>query len=1563
MRFGRRKAEGEKRKAESGRHRAGILLLLLTAFCLLPTVLLAQVKTTVADTLLGPDGAPVAGSFVVTCPRTFVSADGYSVLAQSKTSVTLAANGSFTVNLIPNAGASPGGSTYQVQYTANSRVVTEIWIVPISTSPVNLAAVRTASPPSPGVMLPFAQLNPPSGCAANQFPQWTGTSWTCVASNGGGGGTVSSVGLSLPLAVFSVSGSPVTSSGTLNASFASQNANQVLAAPNGTAGAPSFRALAAADLPASITSSTSGNAATATALASTPNQCSASQFATGITASGNANCGVPSGTLGGLTTNLLPVASSASSLTNSSLSSVPALAATTLGTITAAAGSGSLNATTTFYYTVVPLTASGIGPASAEGSVTTGAVGNTYTATIPYSGVTGATGYCLMGRASSGGEQLISCVHSGSTHSMTDSGANTPSGNFPVNASAVASASGSFVPVYEDGVVHASQLPGSDMCAQISNGWAYLLALGLSSGTVDARGITGTQNVAGSCFNNFPDNQTFNGTLLTQSTEIVSSVSQVLPNGLLWNGGSLRAEAPPQLATNVGTMVVQSNSFPASTPVVQYGVSQATPQLGIRLRNLGVSCIPPGGSFSGTSIGVQDLYAQENSGADYITVYGCEVGVDIENGGGGSPAINGGPWNNIKVAVSGSADSTAVCFRYGSTAAQTYPLYGVHNLICTGNNNNSGQLTAAGIQIDGSYINLDGVHIEQAAVGVEIAKNHSVYSATLNNVHCLNLGGVQGTSCVDISSGNPAYVNLLGVSVNSSTTTNVLKDNLTNGCTLPQSTAGSIEMYSRDAHNRITTSSSDCTASAAQTATALAATPTQCTGGQFATGVAASGNANCGTPAGSGNVSNSGTPTNGQLAQWTSSTVLQGISTVPAAAMPTPTTSTLGGVESLTCASHTWFSQISTGGVPGCSQPGFADISGTVAASQLPAPTASTLGGVESIVSTSHKWISYIDTSGVPHQSQPADTDISGTAAGAIPYVSSSLLAELSTTPYSVMVSGATNPAWATPTANGQCFMSGASNYATATPSFQTCPTGGGSATFQVNGTNTSSQTTINFINGTYLTATNPSVGQVKFDITSLPTPSASTLGGVDSKDCSSGGQFVQKINTDGTETCATPSGGGNVSNTGTPTNGQIAQWTSSTVVQGISTIPAAAMPTPTASTLGGIESIISASHNWIGYIDTSGVPHQSQPGFSDLSGSLACTQHPALTGDTTTTAGSCATTTAKINGGSVPTSAPFVGTNSSGQLVSATPVTSVAMTGDGTVFNSTVSGSPVTTTGTLAPALLTQTANTVLAGPSSGSNAAPTFRALAAADIGGANNPYCDVTDPTCFTFNEEFITGSGGTGTTGNSIPYGASAWEFRFSCGTSGGQLLGVAGLSGEFGAAQITDCTTAAVGDTFAAHLSAGTNGSTLQMGNIANWRAILRMTLDATTGQVVRAGFCTGGATASALCPGAAGSSVTIRYDAGGGDTGFYGEMCNGTACASTSSALCSVDTNAHTFLMYSTTAHMVYFSCDGGTAYSVSSDYPTGGIIPTFWQQVETTAAQHTLKMSFFRLKVWGLSR
>lgn len=77
-------------------------------------------------------------------------------------------------------------------------------------------------------------------------------------------------------------------------------------------------------------------------------------------------------------------------------------------------------------------------------------------------------------------------------------------------------------------------------------------------------------------------------------------------------------------------------------------------------------------------------------------------------------------------------------------------------------------------------------------------------------------------------------------------------------------------------------------------------------------------------------------------------------------------------------------------------------------------------------------------------------------------------------------------------------------------------------------------------------------------------------------------------------------------------------------------------LPTPGPTTLGGIESIVANSNLWIDAISNLGVPHQSQPAFSNLGGTLGASQFGPLTGDVTTsgfaatlsntgvTAGSC---------------------------------------------------------------------------------------------------------------------------------------------------------------------------------------------------------------------------------------------------------------------------------------------------------------------------------------------------
>lgn len=89
----------------------------------------APATTEVSDVVYRADSTPASGVALISWPA-FTTADGQPVAAGS-TSVPLGTDGSFSVALVPNAGATPAGAYYTVVFqldeaVSNREIVDEV---------------------------------------------------------------------------------------------------------------------------------------------------------------------------------------------------------------------------------------------------------------------------------------------------------------------------------------------------------------------------------------------------------------------------------------------------------------------------------------------------------------------------------------------------------------------------------------------------------------------------------------------------------------------------------------------------------------------------------------------------------------------------------------------------------------------------------------------------------------------------------------------------------------------------------------------------------------------------------------------------------------------------------------------------------------------------------------------------------------------------------------------------------------------------------------------------------------------------------------------------------------------------------------------------------------------------------------------------------------------------------------------------------------------------------------------------------------------------------------------
>jgi hypothetical protein len=108
----------------------------------------AQVTVTaISDTVYQADGTAAAGTVLVSW-GSFTTAAGQSV-PQGSIAVTLGSGGSLNVSLAPNAGATPIGTYYTAVYhLQDGSTSREYWVVPVSSTPLTLNAVRASVLPT-----------------------------------------------------------------------------------------------------------------------------------------------------------------------------------------------------------------------------------------------------------------------------------------------------------------------------------------------------------------------------------------------------------------------------------------------------------------------------------------------------------------------------------------------------------------------------------------------------------------------------------------------------------------------------------------------------------------------------------------------------------------------------------------------------------------------------------------------------------------------------------------------------------------------------------------------------------------------------------------------------------------------------------------------------------------------------------------------------------------------------------------------------------------------------------------------------------------------------------------------------------------------------------------------------------------------------------------------------------------------------------------------------------------------------------------------------------------------
>jgi hypothetical protein len=269
----------------------------------------------------------------------------------------------------------------------------------------------------------------------------------------------------------------------------------------------------------------------------------------------------------------------------------------------------------------------------------------------------------------------------------------------------------------------ARQFTGSDICAQIFAAWQAALATGVTSATIDARGITGAQSCASSPF---PPKA--NGRLLLGNTQITTDVTWQIPvrthveglgvsglgSGYLDNtvirAGSKSADPVLQLGNNNG------NSF-----------SVVVKSLTVDAYGLATTGVLNNSSYEGTRLEDVNIYNASK--------YGLLIGQFNANQSGAAS----GPYRNLNILYNdhcpNCGEGTTGIGLISTIRPLGFPVRGIDNVTVSGHGT-KGKSLGSCITVIAMPVLITNSHVEFCTTGIQIGATGGMET---NNVQIQNV--------------------------------------------------------------------------------------------------------------------------------------------------------------------------------------------------------------------------------------------------------------------------------------------------------------------------------------------------------------------------------------------------------------------------------------------------------------------------------------------------------------------------------------------------------------------------------------------------------------------------------------------------------------------------------------------------------------------------------------------------------------------------------------------------------------------------------------------------------